>query len=236
MSTWMQWFLFVFGLGIIIYVVRDFYNQRKIQKDFLSDILNSEDVLHESLEKIQQNFEKTTENNINVDSVNSDAGDSNNEFDSSSEDVEERAEADVEKIPNKAAEIISLSVMAREKDGISGVDLINELTSAHLYHGKFNAFHRTINDDGTGEILFSVVSATEPGFFDIMKMREQSFAGVTLFFEVKDADTSLHSLEILVKTAKQLSFRLNGELVDRQHRPMNKATLENYKQKIQTIS
>mgnify|MGYP005641371159 CR=1 FL=1 len=133
------------------------------------------------------------------------------------------------------SDIIAVSIIARDPKGFLGADLVSEMTDAHLYHGKFNAFHRLERLDGSGDVLFSVVSVKEPGHFDMKGIDKQNFEGITLFFRISDFTKSMDTLDLLIKTSKQLSFRLNGELVDWQHKPMNKTALESYKQQIKMI-
>lgn len=217
MSTWYSWFGLFLGLSIILYIVRDFFMHRKAQNR-VNDLLDLES-------RVEESFSDAEDRSKVLEMYESDPELEANEESCSKTEEKERA----------ADDIISVSVIARDDIGFSGARVMEEMTAANLYHGKFNAFHRFENTDGTGDILFSIVSVKEPGVFDLKDMGEQNFEGLTLFFRVSKFGKSMDTLDLLIKTAKQLSFRLNGELVDYQHKPMNKATLESYKEKIKKI-
>ena len=70
---------------------------------------------------------------------------------------EETPEVNIE--PKPVPRIINISIMSRERYGFKGADLINALTNAHFYFGKNDLFHRFENEDGSGELLFSLANA-----------------------------------------------------------------------------
>jgi len=213
MSTWYHWLGFILGACVIVYIMRDFFKQKISQRQAIENLLDIES-------KVETSFEAAvTENqDLYVDIPVS-----------SEKEVYEKTEQVT------FSDIIAVSIIARDPKGFLGADLVSEMTDAHLYHGKFNAFHRLERLDGSGDVLFSVVSVIEPGHFDMKGIDKQNFEGITLFFRISDFTKSMDTLDLLIKTSKQLSFRLNGELVDWQHKPMNKTALESYKQQIKMI-
>lgn len=235
MSTWYGWFGLLLGISIVLYIVRDFFLHKRAQNRVIDELLDIDSKVEMSFDNAERGKEGLIDRGrITYENDNELSPESNSNSNKIS-DSEEVAKTSDELIDNKENDIISVSVMSRSQDGFPGDIVAQEMMAANLYYGKFNAFHRLKNEDGTGDILFSVVSVKEPGVFDLENMSDQKFDGITLFFKVSKFTKSMDTLDILIKTAKQLAFKLNGELVDAQHKPMNKNTLETYKDMIKKI-
>ncbi len=131
-----------------------------------------------------------------------------------------------EDIPKR---IISISILARTTNGFDGDTLLKALHSAHLYFGKYDIFHRHEQEDGRGTILFSLLKAVEPGYFYIDTLAQERIQGVTLVLLPDELVNPLNALDKLVRTAKQMAFALNGELLDENKQPLTLATLEAYR-------
>jgi hypothetical protein len=132
-----------------------------------------------------------------------------------------------------AAEVIVIFIMARDQIGFRGKALADALASAHLYIGKNQIFYRAENEDGTGEHLFTLASAIEPGYFDAVTFKYETFQGVTLIMLPSKVQNPVSVLDKLIRTAKQLSFALNGELLDHTRQPLTLTTIDSYKAQIQ---
>lgn len=129
-------------------------------------------------------------------------------------------------------EIITLNIMARKPNIFSGKKLKNAFADAYLYYGEMQIFHRFDNIDGTGEQLFSVVSSVEPGYFDLATMASLETPGITLFFVTTTPNHSIYAFELMLRTAKQLAMRLEGELKDDRHRILTPQIIEGYRDRI----
>jgi len=126
-------------------------------------------------------------------------------------------------------EIITLNIMARKPAIFTGKKLKNAFADAHLFYGDRQIFHRFDNMDGTGAQLFSVVSSVEPGFFDLSTMDTLETPGITLFFLTSTPNHSVYAFELMLRTAKQLAIRLDGELKDDRHRALTSQIIESYR-------
>ena len=97
-----------------------------------------------------------------------------------------------------------------------------------------NIFHK---HDDEGKILFSVASAVEPGKFDLKELDLQFIPGITLFMTLsKDKQSQQITFDLLVRTAKQLAFNLNGELRDQKQNPLTLQTINFYRNNIDTYA
>ena len=64
--------------------------------------------------------------------------------------------------------------------------------------------------------VFSVASLTEPGSFDLSRVRNDFFPGVSLFMGLPGPVEGVAAFDLMVATARALAVGLNGDLVDEQ--------------------
>lgn len=133
-------------------------------------------------------------------------------------------------------DIFAVNIMSRTTNGFDGDTLYKALSNAHFYLGNNNIFYRHENDDGTGEQLFSLLKAVEPGYFDLELLSHQTVPGVTLLLLPGRVAKPIAALDKLVRAAKQIAFVLNGELLDHARQALTVATIDSYKAKIQNYS
>jgi cell division protein ZipA len=128
--------------------------------------------------------------------------------------------------------IIVLNVLARQPGIFSGKKLMDVFKDAHLFHGDMDIYHRYENTDGTGKIMFSIVSAVEPGVFDLTKMDTFITPGLTLFFSSVRPNQSIAAFELMLRTAKLIALRLDGELKDQNRHTLTLQKIERYRERI----
>jgi cell division protein ZipA len=108
--------------------------------------------------------------------------------------------------------IVALRLIAA--DGLwNGAELLAALEAQGLEFGPYSVFHRPRED---GKSLFFVASMMEPGSFDLGRMREQEFPGVSLFGVVPGPLEAPAMFDLLLATGRSLAERLKGQLQDEQ--------------------
>ncbi len=109
--------------------------------------------------------------------------------------------------------IVTLRVVAREKDAFRGDELVLNLRGIGMRHGKFGIFHRY---EGTDEkdVVFSVASLVEPGNFDLENIKEQQIPGISMFMVLPGPIDGADAFDLLTTAARALSQSLNAELLD----------------------
>lgn len=112
---------------------------------------------------------------------------------------------------------------------IEGAKLQEVLAEELLTHGKYDVFHRLHSD---GQSLFSVASMVEPGTFDLEKMNETLYPGVTLFAQLPGPVPGMHALNELVACARRLHQSLGGVLQDDRGVPLTVHRIERMKQEV----
>ena len=137
--------------------------------------------------------------------------------------------------PKAPLRSISISIVSLDKGGFNGAKLLEALQAVYMFHGKMNIFHRYKFNDGTGNLLFSMASLVEPGNFDLSTIKSKFFPGVTLFYAIEQVAEPEESLDAMLKYAKQLAYRLNGQLLDQYHKPLTIHQIEDYKDNLKRV-
>ncbi len=109
--------------------------------------------------------------------------------------------------------IVTLRLVAREKESFAGDELILSLRGIGLRHGKFGIFHRYDGNDET-RTIFSAASLVEPGSFDLANIKEQKIPGISLFLVLPGPIDAVESFDLMMSAARALAQTLNGELLD----------------------
>jgi cell division protein ZipA len=91
--------------------------------------------------------------------------------------------------------------------------LRESLEAEGLRYGRYSVFHRERED---GKTLFYVASMVEPGSFDLERMDQQTFPGISLFGIVPGPLEAPATFDLILATGRHLSERLGGQLQDEQ--------------------
>lgn len=129
---------------------------------------------------------------------------------------------------------ITLTVMARQAEGFSGAELATALTKAHC-HCVDGVFVRYVGAYGEGEVWFRIVQAVEPGLFDIENISTANIPGITFIIMPQLVEQAEEAFEKLVRTAKQIAFMLNGELLDADRCALTLDKLSEYREQIKAL-
>ena len=112
---------------------------------------------------------------------------------------------------------------------LEGAKLQEALLAESLQHGKYGIFHRLHSDGG---IVFSVASMVEPGSFDLEKMNETLYTGITMFTQLPGPVPGMHALNELVACARRLQANLGGTLQDERGVPLTVHRIERMRQEV----
>jgi cell division protein ZipA len=114
--------------------------------------------------------------------------------------------------------IVSVRVCAAGETRWSGLDLMIALENHGLAYGRYNVFHRKHSD---GRTLFCAASLVEPGVFNLAKMPQEEFRGLTLFAVLPGPLPPLQTLDTVIETAGELAATLHGVLQDSHGAPLS---------------
>jgi cell division protein ZipA len=107
--------------------------------------------------------------------------------------------------------IVTIRVCAVGDARWSGAALMAALEVHGLAYGRYQVYHRKHSD---GRSIFCVASLIEPGTFDMARMAETEFRGVTMFAVLPGPIEPLPAVDALLTTARELARELSGMLQD----------------------
>lgn len=121
-----------------------------------------------------------------------------------------------------------MNIMAREGRNIDGQDLLYCLKKLGFVYGEMDIFHRHLEVDGHGEVLFSVANMVKPGTFDPARMSNFYTPGISLFMQLPPAGRGEAHLKLMLQAAGKLVEELDALLMDIERKPMSELTLGTY--------
>ena len=119
--------------------------------------------------------------------------------------------------------IVSVRVCAAGDARWPGTQLMAALENHGLAHGRYQVFHRRHSD---GRTLFCAASLVEPGTFNLARMPEEEFRGLTLFAVLPGPAEPLQTLEALIQTAVEIAQSMNGVVQDSKGVPLSQQGAE----------
>lgn len=133
-------------------------------------------------------------------------------------------------------DILVMHLMASDNKGINGQKLMDAALAAGMRYGAKKIFHRYAGEDGSGEVLFSMANAMNPGTFDLSNMGQTTTLGVTFFMEPAALQNPLESFEMLTQTVDKLSGDLELKVLDETRSSMTRQTFDHYRQRARDAS
>jgi len=119
---------------------------------------------------------------------------------------------------SESQRIVTIRVCAVEETHWSGAILLEALENHGLVYGRYKVFHRKHED---GRTLFCAASLVEPGTFDIARMADEEFRGLTLFAVLPGPADALEIIDTLIETALELAQTLHGAVQDATGAPLS---------------
>ncbi len=112
------------------------------------------------------------------------------------------------------SKVVTVRIMPQQGAAFPAEELILALRSAGLRHGQFGIFHAHAEDDE--RIRFSVASLVEPGSFDLSKLKESEYRGISMFAVLPAPENGLQLFDDMVAKAREITKAIDGCLVDEQ--------------------
>ncbi|MEM7501626.1 MAG: cell division protein ZipA C-terminal FtsZ-binding domain-containing protein [Pseudomonadota bacterium] len=109
--------------------------------------------------------------------------------------------------------VVTLRVVAGDKQPFAGDELILSLRGIGMRHGKFGIFHQYDGDD-ENRVVYSAASLIEPGSFDLENIKEQEIPGITLFMVLPGPIDGAEAFDLMMTASRTLTQSLNAELLD----------------------
>lgn len=124
--------------------------------------------------------------------------------------------------------VVALRLVAAG-DQWNGAELRAALEAEGLYHGPYSIFHRERED---GKTLFYVANMMEPGSFDLDRMDEQAFPGISLFGIVPGPLDAPSTFDLVLTAGRNLADRMKGQLQDEQGSTLTSQRILNLREEL----
>jgi len=134
-------------------------------------------------------------------------------------------------------DLLVLSVMAKSGRRFGSYDLLQIISGVGLQFGDMNIFHYYSNTPQieAGTPLFSLVSAEEPGDFQLDQFGNFSCSGLMLFMNMKSVSNPRAVFHQMLMTAERLTEDLDGELRADPKTPWTKGVSDYYLRKLDSV-
>ena len=109
--------------------------------------------------------------------------------------------------------IVTVRIMPQPGESFPAEQLVLILRGTGLQHGKYGIFHRLSPADSS-TILYSVASLVEPGAFDLTKLKESFYKGVSIFMVLPAPEDGVALFDDMLDTARTIARGVGGRLVD----------------------
>ncbi|MDO6566062.1 cell division protein ZipA [Alteromonas sp. 1_MG-2023] len=129
-------------------------------------------------------------------------------------------------------EVLVLNVKAPEDGPIAGAALLPMLLTLGFKFGDQDIFHRHVNSNGKGPVLFSLANMFKPGIFDIDNLETFNTQGVSLFMILPIEGDPHQVFNMMHNAARKLADEFGGQVLDGRRSVLTKQGLQQYMEKI----
>lgn len=129
-------------------------------------------------------------------------------------------------------EVLVLNVRAPADDPISGAALLPMLLTLGFKFGDQDIFHRHVNSNGKGPVLFSLANMFKPGVFDIDNLETFETQGVSLFMILPIEGDPHQVFNMMHNAARKIADEFGAQVLDGRRSVLTKQGLQQYVEKI----
>jgi len=129
-------------------------------------------------------------------------------------------------------EVLVINVRASEEQPISGAALLPLFLTLGFKFGDQDIFHRHVNANGKGPVLFSLANMFKPGVFDIDNLETFQTKGVSLFMILPIEGDAHQVFNMMHNAARKLAEEFGAQVLDGRRSVLTKQGLQQYAEKI----
>ena len=123
--------------------------------------------------------------------------------------------------------IVSVFLVARAGQTISGPALVVAAEKAGLVYGHMNIFHRLVDNHPELGPIFSVANLVKPGYFDMAAIKELQTPAVNFFITLPGPISALDAWDTLLPTAQRMAELLDAVLLDGERNALGRQRIAN---------
>lgn len=129
-------------------------------------------------------------------------------------------------------EVLVLNVKTAEDKPIQGAALLPMLLTLGFKFGDQDIFHRHVNSNGKGPVLFSLANMFKPGVFDIDNLENFTTRGVSLFMMLPIEGDPHQVFNMMHNAARKIADEFSAQVLDGRRSALTKQSLQQYVEKI----
>lgn len=148
------------------------------------------------------------------------------------DEKESTTEAGQDLKPQEPVDVYVLNVVGIDGKALQGAKLLPCLLSLGFKYGDMSIFHRHLETNGEGSVIFSLANMVKPGTFDLDTMEQFQTQGISLFMPVPCVGEASKNFSVMYDAAVSISKELDGELLDGYRNRFTPQTLAHYQQRV----
>jgi cell division protein ZipA len=129
-------------------------------------------------------------------------------------------------------EVLVLNVKVADDSPIPGSALLPMLLTLGFKFGDQDIFHRHVNSNGKGPVLFSLANMFKPGNFDIDNLENFTTQGVSLFMILPIEGEPHQVFNMMHNAARKIAEEFSAQIYDARRTLLTKQSLQQYVEKI----
>jgi cell division protein ZipA len=129
-------------------------------------------------------------------------------------------------------EVLVLNVKSSGDNPIPGSELLPMLLTLGFKFGEQDIFHRHVNSNGKGPVLFSLANMFKPGNFDIDNLENFTTGGVSLFMILPIEGEPHQVFNMMHNAARKIADEFSAQIYDGRRTLLTKQSLQQYVEKI----
>ena len=129
-------------------------------------------------------------------------------------------------------EVLVLNVRANNDSPIEGAALLPMLLTLGFKFGEHDIFHRHVNTNGKGPILFSLTNMFKPGVFDIDNIENFKTLGVSLFMMLPIEGDAQQVFNMMHNATRKLADEFDCRILDGNKVALSKQSIQQYVERI----
>ncbi|MEP1446724.1 MAG: cell division protein ZipA [Paraglaciecola sp.] len=129
-------------------------------------------------------------------------------------------------------EVLVLNVKSADDNPILGSALLPMLLTLGFKFGDQDIFHRHVNSNGKGPVLFSLANMFKPGNFDIDNLENFTTQGISLFMILPIEGDPHQVFNMMHNAARKIAEEFSAQIYDAKRTLLSKQSLQQYVEKI----
>ena len=135
-------------------------------------------------------------------------------------------------IQNGITDVLVLNLRANDDNQINGASLLPLLLTLGFKFGEHDIFHRHVNSNGKGPVLFSLTNMFKPGVFDIDNIENFNTYGLSLFMMLPIDGDPQQVFNMMHNAARKLADEFSCKILDGNKATLSKQSLQQYSERI----